>query len=322
MTLTIGSFRVDTLRMGRETNLATGILMVDGEAMRDFLLASDDRLREVRVSLALPGESTRIICVKDVLRPWCKVDDRGSGMGVLHVLENVAVITCGQVVGFQEGIIDMSGPGAHYSPFSKTLNVVLDVEVKEGTEPHQHEEALRGLGLLAAQYLGQTTRLHSPDTIRCHPVELSATSLDSLPRVAYVYMLLSQGLLHDSHVLGKDAKKGLPRIISPAQLLDNAIISGNCVSACDKNTTYHHQTNPILAELLARHGRDLNFVGVVLTNEPVRLDEKQASAERAVDLARSLDPDGVVISKEGFGNPDTDQMMLIGGLERAGIKTC
>lgn len=322
MTLNIGSFRINTLCMGRQTKLSAGTLMLDGEAMRKFLLASDDRLREVRVSLALPGESTRIICVKDVLRPWCKMDDRGSGMGTLHVLENVAVITCGQIVGYQEGIIDMSGLGADYSPFAKTLNVVLEVDVKEGTEPHQHEEVLRGLGLAAAEYLGETTRLHSPETIRCDPVDLPVTADDSLPRVAYMYMLLSQGLLHDSYVLGMDAKKGLPRILSPAKLLDNSIVSGNCVSACDKNTTYHHQTNPILSELLARHGRDLNFVGVVLTNEPVRLEEKRASAERAVELALSFNPDGVVISKEGFGNPDADQMMLIRGLEHAGIKTC
>ncbi len=32
----------------------------------------------------------------------------------------------------QEGIIDMTGPGADYTPFSKTLNLVMVCEPVEG----------------------------------------------------------------------------------------------------------------------------------------------------------------------------------------------
>ncbi len=35
----------------------------------------------------------------------------------------MAVVTAGKIVGFQEGIIDMTGVGAQYTPFSKTLNL-------------------------------------------------------------------------------------------------------------------------------------------------------------------------------------------------------
>ena len=51
------------------------------------------------------------------------------------------------------------------------------------------------------------------------------------PRVAYVYMLQSQGLLHDTYVYGVDAKRILPTLLSPTEVMDGAIISGNCVSA-------------------------------------------------------------------------------------------
>jgi glycine reductase len=134
-------------------------------------------------------------------------------------------------------------------------------------------------------------------------------------------MLLSQGLLHDTYVFGRNAKEGLPVSISPLALLDGAITSGNCVSACDKNTTWHHQNNRLLRELYRRHGKELDFVGVVLTNEPVRLADKQSSARKTIELVKDLGAEGAVISKEGFGNPDADQMMLIRGLEGAGIKT-
>ena len=42
-------------------------------------------------------------------------------------------------------------------------------------------------------------------------------------------------------------KKIVPTIMSPTEVMDGAIVSGNCVSACDKNPTYVHQNNPVVA---------------------------------------------------------------------------
>ena len=93
--------------------------------------------------------------------------------------------------------------------------------------------------------------------------------------------------------------------------MDGAIISGNCVSACDKNTTYHHQNNPVVADLFAQHGKTLNYVCNIITNENVYLADKQRSSDWSAKLCRLLDLDGVVVSQEGFGNPDTDLIMGI-----------
>ena len=92
------------------------------------------------------------------------------------------------------------------------------------------------------------------------------------------------------------------------------------MSACDKNTTYHHQNNPIIRLLLDGHGKRWNFVGLVMTNAPTRLAEKQRSAELAISLARQLGARAAVVSKEGFGNPDADLMMLLRGLELGGVQ--
>ena len=321
MALEIASILVENMEFGQQTCLQGRTLVLDKDTLRDFLMGQDDRIKDVAVFLAKPDESTRIVCVKDVIEPWCKVSGDTPGEGRKLVLKNVAVVTCGKIVGFQEGIIDMSGPGALYSPFSRTLNIVLEIEVIADLPPHQHEEAVRKAGLAAANFLAEALRTVEPDALESFDDPGSSPVSESLPKIAYVYMLLSQGLLHDTYVFGRNAKEGLPRTIPAHLLLDNAITSGNCVSACDKNTTYHHQNNPLLRELFTRHGKELNFVGVVLTNEPVRLAGKQASAEQAIALVAGLGAEGAVISKEGFGNPDADQMMLIRGLERAGIRT-
>jgi glycine reductase len=76
-----------------------------------------------------------------------------------------------------------------------------------------------------------------------------------LPKIVYVYMLQTQGLMHDTYLYGLDAKRILPTFLYPTEVMDGAIISGNCVSACDKNTTYHHLNNPVIADLLARMGK-------------------------------------------------------------------
>ena len=314
-----GEITVDDVKFGGQTTLCGRLLIVDKKVLSDFLLSRDNRIQSCVISIARPGDSTRILCVKDVIQPGCKVRDSGPGLGRRHVLENVAVVTCGKIIGFQEGIIDMCGRGALYSPFSGTVNVVLDLEVIPGLSPQQHEEMIRNSGHAAAGFLGEVLRSVMPDTVQSFAAMKESGIAPDLPRVVYIYMLLSQGLLHDTYVLGRNAREGLPRTIEPAMLLDGAITSGNCVSACDKNTTWHHQNNPVLQELYRRHGRELNFTGVVLTSEPVRLADKEAFAEKVIALIRELKADGVILSKEGFGNPDADQMLLTRGLEQAGI---
>ena len=74
-------------------------------------------------------------------------------------------MTTGKIVGFQEGIVDMTGPGAEYTPFSKTVNVVLRCEPIEGLKQHDHERAVRLAGFKAAAYLAEAARDITPDKV-------------------------------------------------------------------------------------------------------------------------------------------------------------
>ena len=87
---------------------------VTGDDLGQVLMAADSRIERVAVHVAQPGEPTRVLCAKDVVQPRWKPEGAAPGAGVTRVLENVAVVTCGPIVGFQEGIIDMSGPIAPY----------------------------------------------------------------------------------------------------------------------------------------------------------------------------------------------------------------
>lgn len=335
MRLEIGNIFIKDVQFGETTKVENGVLYVNADELVKKV-SGDERLVSVRVELARPGEEIRICPVKDVIEPRVKVSGNGGvfpgfvskvdtvGDGRTHVLKGAAVVTAGPIVGFQEGIIDMSGPGAKYSPFSETYNVVLVCEPRPGLKQHEHEEAVRLAGLKAAAYLGEAGRNVEPDEVKVYealPIPESLKKYPDLPKVAYVYMLQSQGLLHDTYVYGVDAKKILPTLIYPTEVFDGAIVSGNCVSACDKNTTYHHQNSPVIVDLYERHGKDYNFVGVVITNENVTLADKERSSNYASKLVEMLGVDGVIISEEGFGNPDTDLIMNCKKIEARGIKT-
>lgn len=320
MTLVLQEYEVRVVHQGPRTELRDGELRIDTSELCQALRNRDPRIDEVAVHFASPGESKRIVCTKDVIQPRRKLEGSDPGTGATCVMRNVAVVTCGPIVAFQEGVIEMAGPGADFTPFSQLQLVVIELSVLDSVTPHQHEAACRSAGLFAAEYLAAACEGLTPD----QTVEIVWEAMPSdsnLPRIVYIDMLLSQGLLHDNYVLGRNAMEGLPRVIDPRVVLDGGVISGNCVSACDKNTTYHHQNNPIILQLLAGHGSRWDFCGVVLTNEPTRLKGKQDSATATVGLARRLKADGALISKEGFGNPDADLMMIIQGLEEVGIKT-
>ena len=341
MKLELGYIQIKDIQFSKECKVENGTLYVDPDAVKAFMYEDDDVkawVKDFSFDIAKPGESVRITPVKDVIEPRVKVEGPGGvfpgviskvetvGSGKTHVLRGMAVVTAGKIVGFQEGIIDMSGPGADYTPFSKLNNLVVVAEPAEGYQDHKHEyeHAVRIAGLRAATYIGEIGRSVTPDEtaeFETLGIKEGIEKYPNLPRVAYVHMLQSQGLLHDTYVYGVDAKRSLTTITTPTETMDGAIISGNCVSACDKNTTYHHQNNPVVANLFAAHGKTLNYVCNIITNENVYLADKQRSSDWTSKLCRLLDLDGALVSQEGFGNPDTDLIMNCKKIELQGVKT-
>ncbi|WP_129596184.1 glycine/sarcosine/betaine reductase component B subunit [Anaerophilus nitritogenes] len=335
MRLELGKINISDVQFGSITKLENETLYVNKDEIISLIM-QDDHIKHVEVEIAKPGDETRITPVKDVIEPRVKVSGEGGifpgivnkvttvGCGRTHVLKGVSVVTCGKIVGFQEGIIDMSGPGADYTPFSKLNNICLVIDPIDELKQHEYEAAVRMAGLKVATLIGKAGKEVEPNEVEIYETKPLLESIDEypdLPKVGYVYMLQTQGLLHDTYVYGVDAKKIVPTILYPTEVMDGAILSGNCVSACDKNTTYHHQNNPIIHDLYKKHGKDINFVGIIITNENVYLADKERSSNWTAKLCKYLGLDGVIVSQEGFGNPDTDLIMNCKKIESQGVKT-
>lgn len=326
---------IKDIQLGNETNVKNGVLTVNEEELVN-MLKEDPKVKNVKLDVARPGEKTRIIPVKDVIEPRVKIEGEGNGFpgvstkiaqlgdGKVNILYGAAIVTVGDIVGFQEGVVDMWGEGAKWTPFSQTFNLVVDIEPVAGLEPHQHETAVRLAGLKAAEYVGEAGRDVEPDEVKVYEMESIAEETKKypeLPKVAYVEMLISQGLLHDGYIYGVNSQLILPTLLHANEELDGAVISGNCVAACDKITTYQHQNNAAILDLYEEHGKTINFLGVILTPELTTLEGKFRTCDYTTKLCKALGADGVIVSEEGYGNPDSDLLMICKELEDSGVKT-
>ena len=335
MRLELGKIYIKDIQFASESKIENNVLYVNKDELRKAIW-DDEAIVSVEFDIAKPGESVRITPVKDVIEPRVKVEGRGGifpgvlskvdtvGEGKTIALKGMAVVTTGKIVGFQEGIVDMTGPGAEYTPFSKLNNLVIIAEPAEGVKQHEHEKAVRYIGFKAAKYLGELARNLQPEETKVYetkPLLEQIAQYPDLPKVGYVYMLQTQGLLHDTYVYGVDAKQIVPTILYPTEVMDGAIVSGNCVSACDKNPTYVHLNNGVIEELYEKHGKEINFLGVIITNENVYLADKERSSNWTAKFTKYLGLDAAIVSQEGFGNPDTDLIMNCKKIETEGVKT-
>jgi len=337
VTLTLESFEVRAVEFGPRTAFAGGVLSIDLEEIRR--LAGDGRfIEDVQVELASPGEATRIVHVLDALEPRIKVDGeavafpgflgpaRTVGHGVTRRLAGLAVLESaelpeptGGILEFNEGVIDMSGPGADRCACSTTHNVVLLFTARRGATNREFESALR-LGTLRVTRRLAETVLDAPGPDAVERFELGGAGPD-LPRVVYVDQVQHQGFLVQTFLYGQPIEHLVPTVLHPNEYFDGAVVSGNYRSMM-KVPTWLRLNHPVIRALYRRHARDLNFIGVVFCRGH-HGDHllKERNGHMVANAARMLGAEGAVMTLEGTGNTWVDFMQSARALERAGIKT-
>mgnify|MGYP001004667986 CR=1 FL=1 len=340
MRLEIGNFHVKDIQFGNELSFNNGLLTINKEEALDFI-RQDERITEVELHIAKPGDPIRICPVKEAIEPRIRLDGRGlfpgytsevlpSGDGVLHALKNCSVLVVGKHWGgFQDGVIDMSGEGQKYTYFGQLNNIVLVADTNEEFEKHEQQkknDALRRAGHKLAEFIGKCVKDLTPedtDVYETTPIIKRPAEVEALPSVVIVMQPQSQmeELGYNDLLYGWDMNKYLPTLMSPTEVLDGAMVSGSFMPVSSKWSTYDFQNFPNLRALMDAHGKTINFLGVIMSNLNVALEQKERSIQMVVQMAKSLGADGAVVVEEGYGNPDADYVGQITALEKAGIKT-
>jgi glycine reductase len=304
------------------------------------VVCEDDHITDADIVIAKPGEPVRITPVKEAIEPRCKVSGGvmfpgvinklvPAGSGRTHALKGSCVLVVGKHWGgFQDGLIDMSGPAAKQTMFSQLLNICLVADTDEEFERHEQQKknkALRWAGMRLAEYIGQCVKELEPEELEVYeslPLNQRGPEVSRLPSVVYVLQLQSQMLDegYNALVYGWDANHMLPTFLNPTELLDGAVISGSFMPCSSKISTYQHVNNATIKRLMKEHGQTVNFLGVILSNLNVQLEQKTRSAQFVRQLATSLGAEGAIVCEEGYGNPDADFILVINELVDAGIK--
>lgn len=333
MKLEMDYFDVTDVQFGRKTAYAPGLLTINKNELID-LITQDKRLASVDIEIARPGERTRITNILDILEPRIKEDFddyypgmlgpiRRAGEGKTNVLRGAAVLEIGAIEGFYGALLDMSGEGALLTLHSQTHNICLLTEPSAGLQPLEYGFALKAAGLKASVYLARATRGLECSETETFSLDQPNENVSALPRVGYLFQLHSHGDSREPFIYGENTRRYYPTILHPNEVLDGAIVCGHYnIPISLKNTTYTILNHPVILGLLRRHGRELNFRGVVIAPEPTSLAEiKRTSMMAAGLLKHVLKVDGIIITKEGGGHTDVDLMENCEACEALGIKT-
>ena len=339
MKLSIGNLYVKDVVLGEENSFKDGVLTINKKAAIDYLMGEDEHITSLDIVIARPGDDTRIVPVIETIEPRCRMDGRTLFPGVTGALARCgdgalkAVAPCGgPVVGgtwgsFGDGVIDMGGEGAKHTYWSKLINICMVGETDEEDERHEQQKtnhALRWAGHRFAEWIGQIAKDLEPEDTEEYvfdPVLKRSPERANLPNVAIVLQPQSQmeTLGYNDLIYGWDMNRYLPSFVSPTEVLDGMMISGSFMPSSSKWSTYEFQNFPTIKELFAEDGKSLNFVGVIMSNLNVALDQKERSAIMVRNIALNLGVDYAIVTEEGYGNPDADYVRCQVILEDAGI---
>lgn len=339
MKLEIGNFYVKSIEFSNETSYENGILRLNKEELLNFI-KEDERITDADLHIVNPGEMIRLCPVKEAIEPRVKVDNRAlfpgftgdlenCGHGKTHALKDCSVLVVGKHWGgFQDGLIDMGGKGAKYTYFSKIKNIVLVADTNEDFEKNEQQkknDALRVAGHKLAEYIAKCVQKLEPEEVEVYELEgitKRSEKVNGLPSVVFVMQLQSQ-MEEDGYndlTYGWNTNHLVPTLMHPNEILDGSVVSGSFMPCSSKWSTYDIQNAPIIKRLYKEHGKSLNFLGVILSNLNVSLEQKERSAIYVAQIAKTLGADGAIVAEEGYGNPDADFVGCIVALEDVGVK--
>ncbi|KYH33989.1 betaine reductase complex component B subunit alpha [Clostridium tepidiprofundi DSM 19306] len=340
MKLEIGNFHVKDIVFGDKTSFIDGILTINKKEALDFVM-QDERITEAELYIVKPGDKVRICPVKEAIEPRVKLNGDPlfpgftgelcpAGNGRCHALKGTSLLVVGKHWGgFQDGLIDMSGEGAKYTYYSQLKNIVLVADTNEDFEKREQQKknrALREAGHKLAEFIAMCVKDLEPDeveTFELEPVTKRSEDVQKLPSVVLVLQPQSQmeEMGYNDELYGWDTNHMVPTFMHPNEILDGAIVSGSFMPCSSKWSTYDFQNFPTIKKLYSEHGKTINFLGVIMSNLNVALEQKNRAAQFVAQIAKSLGADGAIVAEEGYGNPDADFIACLVALEDAGVKT-
>lgn len=325
--LQIDYIHIKDVKFGDRTALDHGVLTIDKQELLD--MAGSELFGKLDIKLARPGENCRILGIHDIMQPRCKADAPETsypgiwgklapvGEGRTVALKGVVVSDIYYAKCNVKYYLDMGGECARYTNFSRHFHVILDAEPAEGVSDLSYAEALKYASLTINVRLAKLGIGETPDetkTYQLGPVGPGPNG-KPLPRVAYHVVHMASHDTWNFLMYGQSALNFLPIVVQPTEILDGAMIWRYW------EPNYFLQEEIYIKELMERHGKDIDFAGVVFSNNVMKIDGKDTMGMIAATLCKeTLKADCVIVNKSGMGHCQLDQALAFNWEEKMGMR--
>lgn len=342
MRLELGTFPVHQVTFGTRTAWHDGVLEIANTEIQKLVFA-DGNIARLDIQIVKPGDSARIINVRDRLEPRVKIKGSGVaypgvfgrpvtqvGSGVTHRLGGINVALCAdpsQLTSEEErtwpplrpvhSFVDMAGPGA-ITPSSSVINLCLTMETRPGLPGEDWHVALCSAVLRVADHIAETVRRLSPPEVEV----FDTAPKTELPRVVSIFNLASDEWFCGARSVLGTSIYGQTRLSAPWLLSSTELMDGAVYHSGHSGNTAAMTNNQVVIQMARKHGRECDYAGVLIqrTNWTTQA-EKEMAADRLANLASALGARGAVLTTDIRGQRFVETILGVQACERAGIKT-
>jgi len=316
-------FKITEVKRGPETKIEGTTLYI-----RKGIEKEAAKTQKLVVDLALevitPDKySTYSETIMDV-QPIATKESGELGTGVTRVLDGVVLV----VTGTDEGGVQIGEFGSSEGPMDRNIMwgrpgspekgeifIKTQVTIKAHTNMERPGPlaAHRATDIITEEIRQALKKADESLVVKTD--EFVQTRRKGKKKVLICKEIMGQGAMHDNLILPVEpvgtlgAKPNVdlgnvPVMLSPLEVLDGGIHALTCIGPASKETSRHYFREPLV--LAAMADEEIDLCGVLFVGSPQINAEKFYVSRRLGMTVEAIDPDGVIITTEGFGNNHID----------------
>ena len=318
-------YKIEKVEFGPETKIEGTTLYVRENICEDAVKV-DPLVKSIKIDIITPDKYNQYSeTIMDVQPIATKEGDSKLGTGVTRVLDGVVVVVTGtdekgvQIgeFGSSEGILEenimWNRPGC---PDKGEIFIKTEVVIQENTNMERRGPlAAHKATDVITQEIREALKKLEDESLVVETEVLEHYRRPGKKKVVIVKEIMGQGAMHDNIILpvepvgilgGKPNVDlgNVPVVFSPLEVLDGGIHALTCIGPASKENSRHYWREPLVLEAL--NDPEVDLCGVIFVGSPQINSEKFYVSERLGMTVEALDPDGAIVTTEGFGNNHID----------------
>ena len=316
-------FKITEVKRGPETKIE-GTTLYIREGIEKEAVKTQKLVVDMKLDIITPDKySTYSETIMDV-QPIAVKESGELGSGVTRVIDGAIFM----VTGTDEGGVQIGEFGSSEGPMDRNIMwgrpgspdkgeifIKTQVTIKAHTNMERPGPlaAHRASDIITEEIRKALKKVD--ESLIVNTEEFVQTRHKGKKKVLICKEIMGQGAMHDNLILPVEpvgtlgAKPNVdlgnvPVMLSPLEVLDGGIHALTCIGPASKETSRHYFREPLV--LAAMADKEIDLCGVLFVGSPQINAEKFYVSRRLGMTVEAVDPDGVIITTEGFGNNHID----------------